>query len=363
MRLQTTLQDTTEVEDTEGTSSWRQVTCLGRALTHVPPFRAHRFWRTADLQTVRHFVTQPYYDLTPWPADSLWLPVSGGDRLAATLHTNAGGTVRPLVVLIHGLTGCADSHYVRASARAFLEVGYPVCRLNLRGSPPSRPGCRGHYHAGRSEDIRNALLALDTARPDVTAGGIVPVGFSLGGNMLLKFLAETEEQSPRIPAAGIVSAPIDLAATSRQFSRPRNWLYHRWLLRRLAAESTAPPAAISKQEQAAIESARSVYEFDDGFVAPHHGFAGADDYYARCSGLNFVDRIPTRTLLIHANDDPWIPSTAYRYHTWATNDRLSVLLTDQGGHLGFHARNSRVSWYNCVLIRFVEDVLKDRRDV
>jgi predicted alpha/beta-fold hydrolase len=317
----------------------------------VPPFRPSRVWVSRDLQTVRNFIRRPRHDLRPWAEQHVWLDVAGGDRLAAHLHACERMPERPLVVLIHGLTGCADSHYVRASAHAWLTAGFPVCRLNLRGSLPSRPACRGHYHAGRSADIADALTGLIAHRPALSRVGVIPVGFSLGGNMLIKFLAETGRRYP-VRAAVTVSAPIDLAATSRRFHQRRNAIYHRWLLQRLKMEATQPPAALSADERAAIAAARSVYAFDDGFVAPRHGFRDAHDYYARCSGMRFLDHVAVPFLALHADDDPWIPAQAYHAFHWSRNAAIGAVVPARGGHVGFHARDSVVPWHNRAMIAF-----------
>ncbi len=334
-----------------------QVECLGAARElPLPPFRPSRLWRPADLQTMRNYLRRPHHDLAPWRCQRIWLDVAGGDRLAAALHARERIGHAPLVVLIHGLTGCADSHYLRASAHAWLSDGFPVCRLNLRGSPPSRPACQGHYHAGRSADIADALTGLMAHCPEIARSGVVPVGYSLGGNMLIKFLAETGRRFP-VRAAACISAPIDLAATSRRFHAPRNLIYHRWLLRRLKIEATQPPAALSRRERAAIAQARSVYAFDDGFIAPHHGFADAMDYYARCSGEQFLPGVAVPLLAIHAADDPWIPVAAYRRTPWAQNPNIGAALTARGGHVGFHARDHAVPWHDRAVMAFTRTVL------
>lgn len=321
----------------------------------LPAFRPSLAWFGRDLQTIRNLVRRPHHDLAPWPGQRIWLDVAGGDRLAACLHATGRIRERPLVVLIHGLTGCGDSHYIRASAHAWLSAGYSVCRLNLRGSLPSRPACRGHYHAGRGADIADALTGLMAHQPALARTGIIPIGFSLGGNMLIKFLAETGRRYP-VRAAVSVSAPIDLAATSQRFHQARNAIYHRWLLQRLKMEATQPPAALSSAERAAIAAARNVYQFDDGFVAPRHGFRDARDYYARCSGERFLDRVAVPLLAIHADDDPWIPADAYHAFDWRRNSAIGAVVAPRGGHVGFHARDNPIPWHNRAMVDFARQV-------
>ena len=309
-------------------------------------FRPRFPWLGGDLQTLRNFLRRPHHELDSWPAERLELELrdGSGDRLVAALHRGQG-SARPLVALLHGLTGCAESSYVRGSAAFWLARGHSVLRLNLRGAGPSRPLCRGHYHAGRSADLRDALLAF-AERPDADLeAGLYLVGYSLGANMLLRFLAEEAAAFP-VRAALSVSAPIDLKAAQLCLMTPRNWLYHRYLLTRMREEALAAPHELSAGERAAIVSADSVFAYDEQVIAPRNGFAGADDYYRQCSGLRFLPAIKTPTLLVHAQDDPWIPFGAYAQFDWENHPALTPLLTGSGGHVGFHGRGARAAWYD-----------------
>ncbi|MGF1628219.1 MAG: YheT family hydrolase [Kiloniellaceae bacterium] len=323
-------------------------------MTGAPPrltldaaaFRPRFPWLGGDLQTLRNFMRRPRHDLGPWPAEHLELALrdGSGDRLVARLH-RAGEGARGLVVLVHGLTGSEDSIYIRASAAFWLARGRDVLRLNLRGAGPSRALCRGQYHAGRSGDLRDALVALQEVPGVDFAGGLYLVGFSLGANMLLRFLAE---EAVAFPVAGAVSvsAPIDMKAAQQRLMQPRNWGYHRFLLGQMRAEALAAPRDLAPAERAAIVSADSVYAFDEQVVAPRNGFAGADDYYAQCSGLRFLPAIKTPTLVIHARDDPWIPSAAYERFDWSLHPALTPLLSEGGGHVGFHCRGRPETWHD-----------------
>lgn len=323
-------------------------------MTGFPPFRPRPPWWGGDLQTLRNILVGCHPELSAHPVVDLRLPMrdGSGDVLVAALQSPAPGAPesRPLAVFIHGLTGCQDSLYMLRSAAAFLAAGYPVLRLSLRGAGPSRPLSRFQYHAGRSEDLRDVLLGLP---PECVAKGLVLTGYSLGGNMLLKFMAEYGRDFP-VLAAGSVSAPIDLAASSRRFLDRRNALYHRWLLARMKEETLKGPAsALTGEERRAVREAATVLEFDDRHVAPRNGFDGAADYYARCSAQGFLRAIELPTLLIHAEDDPWIPADAYRTALRTGNGRLTCLLAASGGHVGFHDR-SPVAWHDRCLLRFFD---------
>lgn len=317
----------------------------------VPPFRPRWPWWGADLQTLRNTLRPPRPTLPAAAGERLVLPLvdGSGDCLAALLHRPPGGGRRtPLAVLVHGLSGCEDSAYMVVSAAALLARGHPVVRLNLRGAGPSRPFCRLQYHAGRTADLRDALAALDRA---LCADGILLVGYSLGANLVLKFLAEHAAPVP-ILAAAAVSAPIDLAAAAHRILAPRNRLYHWNLLSHMKSESLAPPAELTPRERRAIEAARTIVEFDDQFVAPRNGFSGAADYYARNSAERLLPDIRVPTVVVYARDDPWIPPQAYRRVAWERHAHLYPVLPQGGGHVGFHARGEHVPWHDRVIGAF-----------
>jgi hypothetical protein len=318
----------------------------------LPPFRARFPWLGGDLQTLRNMLVGRPADLSPFPSRRLELPAGDGDVLLVTAHDPIGRTDRPLVLLVHGLTGCEDSFYLRASARHLLTLGYPVVRANLRGAGPSRSRCRRSYHAGRAEDLRAIIAGLEPAR---ARGSIVPVGFSLGGNAVAKLVAERAEGSAPIRAAAIVSTPIDLAEASARIEAPRNRPYHRWLLARLKEEHAATPD-LSPADSEAGRRARSLRDFDDRVTAPRNGFRDAADYYDQCSAVRYLGRADVPLLAIHARDDPWIPDRAYDAFDWAANPMLTLALAPSGGHVGFHGRDP-VPWHDRVLAAFLESVL------
>ncbi len=329
-------------------------------MTFDSPDFVPRFpWLGGDLQTLRNFIVRPRYDLARWPGRRIELALEdgSGDRLLGVLHENQD-EAGPLVVLVHGLTGCQDSFYVLGTARHFLEQGYPVLRLNLRGAGPSRPLCRQQYHAGRSRDLRDAFRALGAALEGRTPGeGLVPVGTSLGGNVLLKFLAEEGRDFP-IVAAASVSAPIDLKATQVRIMASRNRLYHAYLLSRMKAELLATPDGVPAEVARSARQSRNIFEFDDAVVAPAAGFLGAEDYYACCSAQGFLPGVEVPVLLLHARDDPWIPPAAYEDAIGVANANLEVRLVPGGGHVGFHGEGSRTAWHDRSIAAFLRARLK-----
>ena len=303
-------------------------------LDHAPRFSPRRPWWGGDLQTLRNYALQARNALPTHNGERLIIPLEDGtgDHLVAALNRPEGAGNRPLVILVHGISGSENSCYMTVAATYFLARGYPVLRINLRGAGLSRPFCRQQYHAGSSEDIAALLTRLD---PELTKNGALPIGFSLGGNVLLKMLGTIGDHLPILKAAS-VSAPIDLAQSSRSLMRWRNFAYHRFILTRLKRQCTAPGAELARDERHAILSARNLWGFDDRFTAPRNGYKGAEDYYQDNAGQSYLGQIKHPTLLIHAKDDPFVPVGPYFRQRWGGNQRLNVLLPESGGHLGFH---------------------------
>jgi predicted alpha/beta-fold hydrolase len=320
----------------------------------LPPFKPRFPWWGADLQTLAVLLTGARAtDLVPHTSERMAFPMADrtGDILLGMLDRPAEPVEgRPLVLLIHGLTGSEDSSYMLNAARHLLDSGHGVLRLNMRGSGPSRPYCREHYHLGRTADFRRVLSQLPD---DVTENGMFAVGYSLGGAMLLKYLGEEGAFSP-LRGAATICAPIDLLRTCTHMSRTRNWLYQAYLLNDMKAEALAPGALTSPEERKIIRAARSVREYDDRFISPRYGFRSAEDYYELCSPRTFMPEIRVPTMVIASCDDPWIPVEYYREFNWADNPSLVPLMSPTGGHIGFHAHDSTRPWCDLAVEKFID---------
>ena len=306
----------------------------------LPPFRPLRLWRGGDLQTLRNWLRPPKDDLDLWPAEGFIFDCldGTGDRLIAKLHRPAHAGRRPLVLLIHGLSGSEDSYYCRISAAHLLAAGYPVMRANLRGAGPGRDFAKSTYHGGRSEDIAAIMSGLD---PKLTRHGVVAVGYSLGGNVLLKYLAEAGAHAG-LMAAVTVSAPIDLRATAHCITSKRNRLYHAHLI-----------DGMRKERGAIAKDIRTITEYDNRITAPENGFRDAEEYYAECSSAPRLGLIRVPTLLIHAADDPWIPVSCYTAIRWGDMPWLQLKLPVSGGHVGFHGIGLDRPWYDVALLKYL----------
>jgi len=323
---------------------------------HFPIFRAGAPWWGGYLQTIAGALsTTSRRDLDQYPSERLFARVQDGtgDCLVATLNRPVSSDkTRCLILLIHGVSGTEDSSYILRSAVYFLNLGYPVLRANLRGAGPSRPLCKRQSNAGTTEDL-NGLVSMVPA--DLRSNGIVAMGYSMGANLLMKFLGERGSSSP-IKASIAVSSPLDLAIVSRRLMQWDNALFQFAILSQLRKESVKPAAEVSKPERDAVLGARTVWEFDEVFTAPRNGFRGAEDYYARSSCVPFLEHITVPTLVIYASDDPIVPNDAYFNYKWDRNPKLIPLISKSGGHTGFRAANGHAYWHDVCAGRFLKDM-------
>ena len=324
-------------------------------LPRLPSFRERAPWWGGDLQTIgTAFRGLPAANGNRSSSEPMSFPLPDGDTLLATLDRPATrDESRPLAVVIHGCPGAEDSPSVLWAAHLLLAKGYCVLRPNLRGAGRSRTTCGGQYYAGSSRDV-GALLAQLPA--DLTQAGVIAIGHSLGGAILLKYLGESGTQSG-LRAAATVSAPLDLLGTCRSLMEPVHWPYHRFVLGKMKQEATAPGAQLSDLERRAIDTARTLFQYDDLFTAPRNGYAGADDYYHRCSALAFVGGIRTPTLVVASLDDPWVPGRAYSGHYWPASPSVTAVLSARGGHVGFHDVASLQPWSDRVVGAFLDATL------
>jgi predicted alpha/beta-fold hydrolase len=308
-------------------------------MNKVPRFVPLPPWFGGDLQTLRNVLRPPGDILAPWPGEEMRFATKDGtgDELVGTLHRPSEDRGRPLALLLHGLTGDQDSSYMRVTAREMLKGFYPVLRLNWRGAGPTLGKTKSFYHAGRTDDLVAVIGSMDGT---LAANGLIAIGYSLGANVLLKYLAERGGLS-HLRAAVAVSPPIDLHATQQRVAEYRNRRYHLYLLTRMREERPCPADVVS------------ILDFDNRVVAPTHGFRDALDYYAQCSAGPRLGSIRTPTLVIHAADDPWIPSRTFREIAWGQFKNVRLLLPWSGGHVGFHAFGLKRPWHDEVALRFL----------
>ena len=236
------------------------------------------------------------------------------------------GQADTIVVIVHGLGGSATSYYARQAAQAAARVGIDSLRLNLRGADR---GGADYYHAGLTDDLDAALKSPALAGYQ----NIFLLGYSLGGNMMLRYLAGSPD--PRVRAAAAVCSPIDLKPGARAIDRPRGLFYRRHILS--ALKDIYSQVAARREVPLPLEQAvriDTIEGWDERVISPRHGFAGAEDYWARTSACNVLEEIKTPTLFIASERDPMVPIDTVL--PWLqTASQLRWVVTPKGGHVGF----------------------------
>jgi uncharacterized protein len=237
----------------------------------------------------------------------------------------------PLVLILHGLEGSTRRPYVRLAMKELASQGIRAVGLNFRSCSGESNRAPTFYHSGETEDVAWVLKVLVRRFPGRPLGAL---GFSLGGNVLLKLLAE--DPGP-LRAAAAISPPFDLAEGTRQLERTRmGRLYARRFLKSLLRKVEAKSALLSSRvDMARLRRARSLREFDDMATAPLHGFASAWDYYRKSSCGPLIPKIRTPTLVVHARDDPFLPEQAIPSAALDGNPWIRSVLPQHGGHVGF----------------------------
>lgn len=237
----------------------------------------------------------------------------------------------PYVLVIHGLEGSIDSHYAKPTLKALYEAGFSPIFMQLRGSAGIPNGKPYSYHSGRTQDVAEVLDHLaNTHRPVV---GLV--GFSLGGNLTLKYMGESGANTT-IRAAVAVSIPFQLAACAQRLEQGFSRLYGRHLLKDLKQSYKTKFKTLKSPLSVDVDQLHTLYQFDDQITAPLNGFQNAPDYYAKSSSASFLKAIHYPTLIIHAKDDPFMNPTIVPTPL-DVSAAVTLDITEQGGHVGFVA--------------------------
>ncbi len=292
-------------------------------------FRAAWWCQGTHAQTLWSPLFRHRPRIHPW-RERLELP--DGDFIDLDWSTDGGPST---VIILHGLEGSARSHYSRGMFDALRRIGMRAVIMHFRGCSGEPNRLARGYHSGDTMDLAFLVDTLRRREPDTP---LAAVGYSLGGNVLLKWLGETGSTAGLFAAAAI-SVPFVLADSARRLDHGFSRLYRHHLLTSLRHSlqrkfrNTAPPFDV-----AAAAAARTFREFDDAVTAPLHGFAGADDYYLRSSSRPYLRHITVPTLVIHAADDPFLSGDAIPAMD-ELSPRVTLEIQEQGGHVGFVAGN------------------------
>lgn len=301
-----------------------------RAMPVLPTssYRSPRWLRNAHVQTVWPTLCRRV-EKVGFIRERLDTP--DGDFLNLDWLRGSGHGSR-LAILSHGLEGNSRRQYMAGMARALYAQGFDVLAWNYRGCGGELNDRPRFYHSGDTGDLRTILA-------QVTAGyeSLSLVGFSVGGNVTLRYLGEAPERvDPRVSAAAVFSVPCDLGACAVQLARPMNAFYLGHFLRSLKGKVRAKAVRFPDAfDVSALDAMRDFVEFDGGVTAPMFGFSSAEDYYARASSRPVLGAIRVRTLLVNARDDPFLTAACFPVDEAARSEALHLEIPAHGGHVGF----------------------------
>ncbi|HKO31849.1 MAG TPA: alpha/beta fold hydrolase [Nitrospiraceae bacterium] len=298
-----------------------------------------------------HFMTVfPGY----WPRRALLAGVPTESRLFTTEpHTQLLGFCHwqphriacQTVVLVHGLEGCSESHYMRGIAAKAYRAGFNVVRMNQRTCGGTEHLTPTLYNSGLSQDYR--AIVQELARVD-GLDRIWLVGYSMGGNLVLKAAGEAGSSKASLVGVIAVCPNIDPPKCVEALEQPRNWIYHRHFLVSLKERLRRKAALLpGKWDLTKLDGVGRMSEFDDRYTAPDGGYASGADYYERAGACHVLDTIAVPTLIITAQDDPFIPYSMFTVPLIQRHPKIQMIAPRHGGHCGFihWSRNGEDSYW------------------
>ena len=265
------------------------------------------------------------------------ITLSDGDFLDLDWSDSVTPTQK-LVILLHGLEGDAQRPYITGSAKILNQNGYDTCAVNYRGCSGEPNVKYRSYHSGATEDLIEVLNHILNTK---NYSEIYLKGFSLGGNLLLKYLGEGNDVPKEIKGAVAVSVPCNLHDSCKQLLSIKNIMYaikfKGNLLGKLRQKQHMFPDKISDND---IKSIKTLKDFDDIYTSQAHGFEDALDYYKKSSSLQFLPHIQVPSLIINAKDDSFLGPECYPIKETGKNTKLFLEMPSYGGHVGFWGKNN-----------------------
>lgn len=258
------------------------------------------------------------------------------------------------VIISHGLEGNNQRPYMLGMVNAFFKDGWNVIAWSYRGCNGKVNNSIKSYHSGFTEDLSEVIQFA--AEPE-SVKTIALVGFSLGGNMTLKYLAASNV-STKIKVAITISVPLDLHQSCLEISKPANIVYARRFLKTLKQKVKEKAAIFPEIQAKHLSKVKDLKTFDDYFTAPMHGFRDAVHYYESCSSIKVLDQIKIPTLILNAVNDPFLPDSCYPYHQLKDHHCVYLHTPRRGGHVGFYANNDGLFWSEQRAVNFSNEIIK-----
>ncbi|MCI0418082.1 MAG: alpha/beta fold hydrolase, partial [Acidobacteria bacterium] len=329
-----------------------KTTSLKENLHLDSPHAFEPLFRSGDWQTIVARFWPAQINLRKHPVDTRLFETEPGVCVAAHCHWQRQAEAKGTLLVVHGLEGSSHSPYVLRMASRALEAGYHVVRLNIRNCGGTEHLGPTLYHSGLTTDLRAVVEQLSSAP-------LFVVGFSMGGNMALKLAGEWgSEHPPHVKAVCAVSPPIDLAECALRIAERRNRVYEARFLRQLRQTLTRKkalmPMPYTLEPFAAI---RTLIDFDNAYTAPAFGYRDAFDYYAHASSNRCLQSIRLPSLVVHAQDDPFIPFRIFDHPAFRENPNLLLLAPRFGGHVAFLSRRRPRFWAEEQALRFCDRMI------
>lgn len=330
-------------------------------------FIPHRALRNGHLMTIAGAFWRRRFPQLPAGVPRLF-QTEPGTQVRGDCHFHENPRAHPTLVLLHGLEGSSESAYVLGTTEKAWVAGFNVVRLNQRNCGGTEKLTESLYHSGLSCDIRAVVTELieRDRLPEIFAAG-----FSMGGNLVLKMAGEFADATPRELLGFVAVAPsFDLAACADALELPKNFLYERHfvkgLKRRMRYKASVFPERYANGLNRELARVGSVRDFDDLFTAPFCGFRDAADYYARSSAMRVVGAIRKPTLIVTAEDDPFVPFATFGNAALRGNSNISVVATRYGGHCAFISQEAGEErfWAEARIVEFCQrqsHLLRGRR--
>lgn len=318
---------------------------------NAPPYSAPRIFGGPHLETILPNIERRRFWIR---YERERLELSDGDFVDLDISRATGNEISDTcIVAMHGLEGSSTAPYVKSLVVAANVRGHDVVAMNMRGCSGEMNRLPRFYHSGESEDLHETVLYLSRRYKRIAL-----IGFSLGGNVVLKYVGEDPQRVPNAVCGAVAySVPIDLEASARRISEYGNRFYMKRFIRLLSVKieekARAHPDVIDPR---GCSEMTSFEEFDGKYTASLNGYASAEDYWNRCSSSNWLGNIQVPTLIVNAKNDPFLSESCFPRTAVAENASLYSIFPNNGGHMGFPSkRKNGACWHEKTALDFWDE--------